>query len=79
MTNKNELDSVWVEAQLRAAAWQTSSLSSGGTNCVQVAFLDNGLVALRDSKNPEKPAHLFTDSEYDMFVGGIMLGELRRR
>jgi hypothetical protein len=79
VTNKNKLDPAWVESQLRAAAWQTSSLSSGGTNCVQVAFLEGGLVALRDSKNPEKPAHLFTDSEYDMFIGGIMLGELRRR
>lgn len=78
MINKNELDPAWVEAQLRTAAWQTSSLSSGGTNCVQVAFLDDGIVALRDSKNPDKPAHLFTDTEYDSFVGGIMRGELRR-
>jgi hypothetical protein len=77
--NKNELDLAWVEAQLRTAVWETSSLSSGGTNCVQVAFLDDGIVALRDSKNPEKPAHLFTDSEYDAFVGGIVRGELRRR
>lgn len=79
MKNKNELDPAWVKAQLDAAVWQTSSLSSGGTNCVQVAFLNEGIVALRDSKNPDKPAHLFTDSEYDMFVGGILLGELRRR
>ncbi|QFQ97290.1 DUF397 domain-containing protein [Streptomyces phaeolivaceus] len=77
--NKNELDPAWVESQLRDAQWQTSSFSSGGTNCVQIAFLDDGIVALRDSKNPNKPAHLFTDSEYDMFVSGIMHGELRRR
>ncbi|WP_030592971.1 DUF397 domain-containing protein (plasmid) [Streptomyces clavifer] len=76
--NKNELDSAWVESQLRDAQWQTSSESSGGTNCVQVAFLDQGVVALRDSKNPDKAPHLFTDSEYDAFVGGIVRGELRR-
>ncbi|MFJ8450423.1 DUF397 domain-containing protein [[Kitasatospora] papulosa] len=76
--NKNALDSTWVESQLRDAQWQTSSQSSGGTNCVQVAFLDQGVVALRDSKNPDKAPHLFTDSEYDAFVSGIVRGELRR-
>jgi hypothetical protein len=35
-------------------------------------------VALRDSKNPEKAPHLFTDAEYDAFTTGIERGELRR-
>lgn len=78
MNNKNDLDPAWIESQLASAQWLTSSLSSGGTNCVQVAFLDQGLVALRDSKNPHKPAHLFTNAEYDAFTGGITRGELRR-
>ncbi|WP_440105889.1 DUF397 domain-containing protein [Streptosporangium sp. H16] len=76
--NKNTLDPDWIETQLRDARWHTSSLSSGGTNCVQIAFLDQGIVALRDSKNPEKAPHLFTDAEYDAFTGGIERGELRR-
>ncbi|MFK0154297.1 DUF397 domain-containing protein [Streptomyces sp. NPDC090493] len=77
--NKNELDPDWVESQLRDAQWETSSFSSGGTNCVQIAFLDEGIVALRDSKNIKKAPHLFTDSEYDAFVSAIVHGELRRR
>lgn len=76
--NKNELDPAWVESQLRDAQWQTSSASSGGTNCVQIAFLGQGIVALRDSKNIDKAPHLFTDSEYDAFIDGIARGELRR-
>lgn len=76
--NKNDLDPSWIDAQLRAAHWNTSSLSSGGSTCVQVAFLDRALVALRDSKNPDQAPHLFTDLEWDAFVGGIMNGELRR-
>lgn len=76
--NKNDLDPAWVESQLRDAQWQTSSASSGGTNCVQIAFLDQGIVALRDSKNIKKAPHLFSDSEYDAFVCGIQNGELRR-
>ena len=73
---KHDLDSMWIESQLRDADWRKSSLSSGGTNCVEVAFLDRGLVALRDSKAPDKPAHIFTDAEYEAFVGGIERGEL---
>lgn len=76
--NKSELDPAWIETRLLDAQWHTSSLSSGGTNCVQIAFLDGGIVALRDSKNQERPPHLFTDAEYDAFVGGIERGELRR-
>ena len=77
--NKNDPDPTRrADTQLRVANWHTSSLSSGGTTCVQVAFLDHGLVALRDSKDPSKAPHLFTDAEWDAFVGGIMNGELRR-
>lgn len=50
----------------------------GGSTCVQVAFLGRGLVAIRDSKNPQLTPHLFTDAEYDAFVAGIEQGELRR-
>ncbi|SFD70557.1 MULTISPECIES: DUF397 domain-containing protein [Streptomyces] len=74
--NKNALDPAWIADQLTGATWQTAS--SGGQTCVQVAFLDQGIVALRDSKNPDQPPHLFTDAEYDAFVAGIQRGELRR-
>jgi hypothetical protein len=74
--NKNDLDPAWIADQLAAAQWR--SASSGGQTCVEVAFLDQGIVALRDSKNPHKPAHLFDDAEYDTFIAGIMRGELRR-
>ena len=74
--NKNDLDPAWIKSQLANAQWQTAS--SGGTTCVEVAFIDRGIVALRDSKNPHKAPHLFDDAEYDAFTAGIMRGELRR-
>ncbi|KJS59703.1 DUF397 domain-containing protein [Streptomyces rubellomurinus] len=74
--NKNDLDPAWLEEQLARAEWQTAS--SGGTNCVEVAFLDSAIVAIRDSKNQHKPPHIFDDAEYDAFVDGIMRGKLRR-
>ncbi|GAA1657353.1 DUF397 domain-containing protein [Fodinicola feengrottensis] len=76
--NKNDLDPQWITNQLKNASWQKSSRSSGSQNCVEIAFLDHHIVALRDSKNPQQPPHLFTDTEYDAFVNGILDGELRR-
>ncbi|WP_462187407.1 DUF397 domain-containing protein, partial [Frankia sp. CcWB2] len=44
--------------------------------CVEVAFLDGGLVALRDSKNNGTgPALVFTDAEWSAFVHGVTDGE----
>ncbi|GGM71474.1 hypothetical protein GCM10010106_17190 [Thermopolyspora flexuosa] len=76
--SRDAIDPAWLETQLRNAQWRTSSFSSGGTNCIQVAFLDRGLVAIRDSKQPQNPPLLFSDAEYDAFVKGIEHGELRR-
>lgn len=78
ISGKKDVDPTWLARQLGTATWQTSSYSSGGTNCIQIAFLPHGLVALRDSKNLDQPAHLYTDAEYDAFVKGIVAGQLRR-
>lgn len=75
----NDVDRSWIESQLKSAQWRTSSYSSGGTNCVQVAYLDEGIVALRDSKDTDKPPLLFTGSGCRAFMDGIARGELRRR
>lgn len=74
--NNDRPDPAWLESQLVGARWKTAS--SGGTTCIEVAFLPCGIVALRDSKNPTKPAHIFNDAEYESFVAGILRGELRR-
>jgi hypothetical protein len=68
-----------VTADLTGAAWFKSSHSSGGSECVEVAFLDSGAVGVRDSKNPTGPALVFTPSEWDAFVGGARDGEFDRR
>ncbi|MGP4115297.1 DUF397 domain-containing protein [Streptomyces sp. 4N509B] len=75
----NDVDRSWIESQLESAQWRTSSYSSGGTNCVQVAYLDEGIVALRDSKDTNRPPLLFTGSECQAFIDGIARDLLRRR
>ncbi|MGP3933481.1 DUF397 domain-containing protein [Nonomuraea sp. KM88] len=65
-----------IRADLSQAAWRKSSYSGGnGGNCVEVASNLPGLVAVRDSKNPNGPALIFTPAEWDAFLGGVKLGE----
>ncbi|MBG0813090.1 DUF397 domain-containing protein [Planomonospora sp. ID82291] len=61
---------------LSAAAWRKSSRSSGnGGQCVEVADNLSGVVAVRDSKDPDGPKLLFTPAEWRAFVGGVKAGE----
>lgn len=58
------------------AAWVKSSYSGPtGGNCVEVAFLADGAVALRNSRHPDGPALVFTSAEWDAFVSGVTEGE----
>ncbi len=63
---------------LTGAKWFKSSHSSGGTECVEVAFLADGVVGVRDSKNPTGPALVFTPGEWDAFTAGVREGEFNR-
>jgi len=58
------------------APWIKSSYSGPtGGNCVEVAFLAGGDVAVRNSRHPDGPALIFTRAEWDAFLGGARDGE----
>jgi len=65
--------------ELTEARWRKSSYSQGNGNCVEVAYLDGGAVAVRDSKDASGPALLFTAAEWDAFSAGMADGEFVRR
>ncbi|WP_458687325.1 DUF397 domain-containing protein [Nocardia tengchongensis] len=60
--------------ELAESNWFTSTHSQGGGECVEVAFLARGRVAVRDSKDRSGPAFVFTPAEWDAFTGGVRSG-----
>ena len=65
-----------MNVDLTEAKWFKSSRSGGGKECVEAAFLDSGLVGVRDSKNPTGPALIFTPTEWDAFTTNLRNGTL---
>ncbi|GAA2109008.1 DUF397 domain-containing protein [Actinomadura alba] len=57
--------------EVAAARWRKSSYSAqGGDDCVELAGLP-GVVAVRDSKNPDGPALAFGAGEWADFVAAV--------
>ena len=58
------------------AKWRKSSYSNGnGGACVEVARNLPGVVAVRDSKNPDGPELIFEPAQWSAFIGGIKAGD----
>ena len=62
------------EPATAALHWYKSSASAAG-NCVEIAHLPQGGIALRDSKNPARQPHTYTRTEWDAFLTGAKNGE----
>jgi hypothetical protein len=52
---------------------RSRACSSDG--CVEVAHLADGSVAIRDSKDVRKAAHVFDREEWSAFITGVKNGE----
>lgn len=61
--------------ELHRAEWRKSAHSGGNGSCVEVASNLSGIVAVRDSKNPDGPKLAFAPDEWRAFTAGIKAGE----
>lgn len=58
--------------RLERADWRKSTFSSSnGGNCVEVARNLPGLIAVRDSKDPDGPALAFTPADWEAFTARL--------
>lgn len=56
---------------LSGARWFKSSYSGSGNECVEVAWLHDATVGVRDSKNPTGPALTFSLADWAAFTAGL--------
>lgn len=62
-------------AKLPQAKWQKSRLSKSNGNCVEIATLPAGQVAVRNSRHPTGPALIYTRAEIAALIQGAKDGD----
>jgi hypothetical protein len=61
--------------ELRSITWQKSRRSNPSGNCVELAALPGGDVAMRNSRDPNGPALIYTSDEIAAFIAGARDGD----
>ncbi|MBL1120478.1 DUF397 domain-containing protein [Streptomyces sp. 110] len=63
---------------LQSVVWVKSRHSAADGNCVELAALAGGEVAVRNSRDPQGPALVYTREEIAAFIAGARDGEFDR-
>lgn len=61
--------------ELRGVRWQKSRRSGREGNCVEMASLPSGQIAVRNSRHPDGPALIYTRAEVQALIQGAKDGD----
>jgi hypothetical protein len=64
-----------IPADQLQVSWRKSKHSNPSGECVEVATLADGNVALRNSRHPSGPALIYTRGEIRAFLAGVKDGQ----
>ncbi|MBB6120671.1 DUF397 domain-containing protein [Nocardiopsis algeriensis] len=62
-------------SELTGVAWQKAKRSNSQGACVEMARLDSGAIAVRNSRFPSGPALVYTQEEIDCLILGAKDGD----
>jgi hypothetical protein len=60
---------------LQGIVWRKARASNPSGDCVELAKLPDGEIAMRNSRHPNGPALIYTRAELAAFVHGVKDGE----
>jgi hypothetical protein len=73
--SNNEPPAAVLSAQLRQTRWQKSRYSNSQGDCVEMAVLPGGDIAVRNSRDPNGPALIYTRAEIQALFQDVKDGD----